>query len=149
MLQIGTPRVRVPRWRVPGAQQPLRGKFCNSQNICLGRPASPSAACRGVAVHRGPEAGAGVPAGASGVGAVAADGDVAGAWRCASGNLIGSVEALNAGVTTIFDWCNATNIPAHADAAIAALQESGIRAMFAYGPPSTPEMYAEGMGAYP
>jgi cytosine/adenosine deaminase-related metal-dependent hydrolase len=53
-----------------------------------------------------------------------------------TGNLLGSFEALNAGVTTVVDWCHCTNTPDHADAAIRALEESGIRAVFAYGPPS-------------
>ena len=53
-----------------------------------------------------------------------------------AGTLLGSYEALNAGVTTIVDWCHATNTPEHADGGIKALQEAGIRAMFAYGPPS-------------
>ncbi len=43
---------------------------------------------------------------------------------------------MNAGVTTIVDWCHATNTPEHADGGIKALQEAGIRAMFAYRPPS-------------
>lgn len=60
-----------------------------------------------------------------------------------AGNLIGAYEALNSGVTTIVDWCNAVNTPAHADAAVAALQETGIRAVFAYGPPSTFDYYLQ------
>ena len=50
-----------------------------------------------------------------------------------AGNIIGTYEALNSGVTTIVDWCNVTNTPEHADAAIGALQEAGIRAMYGYG----------------
>ena len=56
-----------------------------------------------------------------------------------AGNLLGSYEALNAGVTTMVDWCNNIDTPDIADAAIAALQEAGIRSMFAYGPGGRPE----------
>lgn len=49
------------------------------------------------------------------------------------GNLLGAVAALEAGTTTLLDWSHALNTPAHADAAIAALQESGIRGIFAQG----------------
>lgn len=52
-----------------------------------------------------------------------------------AGDLVGAYEALNAGITTIVDWCHCTNSPEHADAAIRALQETGIRSMFAYGWP--------------
>lgn len=50
--------------------------------------------------------------------------------------LAGALEALEGGVTTILDWAHIMNTPAHADAAVAALRESGIRAVFAYGPPN-------------
>ena len=50
-------------------------------------------------------------------------------------NLIGALEQLNAGVTTVLDWCNVVNSPDHAASAISALTETGIRAVFAYGPP--------------
>jgi 5-methylthioadenosine/S-adenosylhomocysteine deaminase len=53
------------------------------------------------------------------------------------GNLVGALDQLNCGVTTLFDWCHIVNTPAHADAAVDALQESGIRAIFAYGTPMT------------
>ena len=56
-----------------------------------------------------------------------------------AGGLIGAYEALNAGVTTVVDWCNNTLSPDHADAAVKALQDSGIRAMFAYGTPTGAE----------
>lgn len=49
------------------------------------------------------------------------------------GNLLGAVSALEAGTTTMLDWSHALNTPAHADAAIAALRESGIRGLFAQG----------------
>ena len=51
------------------------------------------------------------------------------------GNLAGALDQLNAGVTTLFDWCHIVNTPAHADAAVDGLTESGIRAVFGYGTP--------------
>lgn len=53
------------------------------------------------------------------------------------GNLLSVYEALDAGVTTVLDWSHALNTPAHAAAALDALEDSGARAVFAYGPPST------------
>src|SRR5262249_42643645 len=53
------------------------------------------------------------------------------------GNLVGALDQINSGVTTLFDWCHIVNTPAHADAAVDALQETGIRAVFAYGTPMT------------
>lgn len=49
------------------------------------------------------------------------------------GNLLGTLEALDGGITTILDWSHNIDTPDHADAAIAALQESGARAVFAHG----------------
>jgi 5-methylthioadenosine/S-adenosylhomocysteine deaminase len=49
------------------------------------------------------------------------------------GNLLGAVAALESGTTTLLDWSHALNTPAHADAAIEALRESGIRSIFAQG----------------
>jgi len=49
------------------------------------------------------------------------------------GDLFGAFEQLNAGVTTVFDWCHVINTPAHADRAVDALIDSGIRAVFGYG----------------
>jgi cytosine/adenosine deaminase-related metal-dependent hydrolase len=42
--------------------------------------------------------------------------------------------AIDAGITTILDWSHIQSSPEHTDAAIRALQESGMRAVFAYGP---------------
>jgi 5-methylthioadenosine/S-adenosylhomocysteine deaminase len=53
------------------------------------------------------------------------------------GNLIGALDQINSGVTTLLDWCHIVNTPEHADAAVDALQETGIRAVFAYGTPMT------------
>jgi cytosine/adenosine deaminase-related metal-dependent hydrolase len=52
-------------------------------------------------------------------------------------NLLGALESLDAGITTLFDWSHIMNSPAHADAAITALQDAGIRAVFGYGTPGT------------
>jgi cytosine/adenosine deaminase-related metal-dependent hydrolase len=48
-------------------------------------------------------------------------------------NLWGSLECINAGITTLVDWSHIMNTPDHADAAIKGLQESRIRSVFAYG----------------
>ena len=53
------------------------------------------------------------------------------------GNLVGALDQINSGVTTLFDWCHIVNTPNHADAAVDALQDAGIRAVFAYGTPMT------------
>lgn len=50
-----------------------------------------------------------------------------------AGNLLGALEALDAGVTTLLDFSHCTNTPDHADEAIRGLREAGIRAVFAYG----------------
>ena len=52
------------------------------------------------------------------------------------GNLVSALGALNAGVTTVLDWSHIQNTPDHTEATIAGLREAGIRAVFAYGPPS-------------
>jgi 5-methylthioadenosine/S-adenosylhomocysteine deaminase len=51
------------------------------------------------------------------------------------GNLVSTLGAINAGITTILDWSHIQTTPEHTDAAIRALQESGMRAVFAYGQP--------------
>ncbi|WP_049928143.1 amidohydrolase family protein [Halopiger goleimassiliensis] len=51
------------------------------------------------------------------------------------GNLFGALEQLNAGVTTILDWFHVANSPGHTNRAIDALEDAGIRAVFAHGPP--------------
>jgi 5-methylthioadenosine/S-adenosylhomocysteine deaminase len=48
-------------------------------------------------------------------------------------NLAGALECVNAGITTLLDWSHINNTPDHPDAAIRGLQESGIRAVYAYG----------------
>jgi cytosine/adenosine deaminase-related metal-dependent hydrolase len=54
-----------------------------------------------------------------------------------SSNLSGSLECLNAGITTLVDWSHINNTPDHPDAAIQALKETGIRAQYAYGSANT------------
>jgi cytosine/adenosine deaminase-related metal-dependent hydrolase len=49
------------------------------------------------------------------------------------GNLLGAVDALESGVTTILDFSHCNNTPEHADAAVAGLLKAGIRAVFGYG----------------
>jgi len=48
-------------------------------------------------------------------------------------NLIGMLDALDSGITTIVDWSHNNNTPAHADAAIQAVFDSGIRAVWGCG----------------
>jgi len=48
-------------------------------------------------------------------------------------NLLGALEALDAGFTTLYDWSHNNNSPEHADAAVKGLRDSGIRAVFGYG----------------
>jgi 5-methylthioadenosine/S-adenosylhomocysteine deaminase len=52
-------------------------------------------------------------------------------------NLAGALECVNAGITTLVDWSHINNTPEHPDAAINALQETGIRAQYAYGSANT------------
>ena len=51
------------------------------------------------------------------------------------GNLAGALNQINNGVTTLVDWCHNNPTPAHTDAAIEGLHESGIRAIFLHGSP--------------
>jgi cytosine/adenosine deaminase-related metal-dependent hydrolase len=46
---------------------------------------------------------------------------------------ISALGAIDAGVTCILDWSHIGNSPAHTDACIKGLQDSGVRAVFAYG----------------
>jgi cytosine/adenosine deaminase-related metal-dependent hydrolase len=47
---------------------------------------------------------------------------------------LGLAEALSAGVTTTHNWAHNVRSPAHADAEVRAMRESGLRGRFAYGP---------------
>jgi 5-methylthioadenosine/S-adenosylhomocysteine deaminase len=49
--------------------------------------------------------------------------------------LAGALNQLDHGVTTLVDWCHNNPTPQHTDAAVAALRESGIRAVFLHGSP--------------
>ena len=53
-----------------------------------------------------------------------------------AGNLVGLYGAIDAGITTILDWSHIQATREHGDAVIKALQESGMRAVFAYGYPA-------------
>jgi 5-methylthioadenosine/S-adenosylhomocysteine deaminase len=52
-------------------------------------------------------------------------------------NLAGALECINAGITTLLDWSHINNTPDHPDAAVRGLQDSGIRAVYAYGSANT------------
>jgi 5-methylthioadenosine/S-adenosylhomocysteine deaminase len=52
-------------------------------------------------------------------------------------NQWGALECVNAGITTLVDWSHIMNTPDHADAAIAGLQATGLRSVFAFGFPNT------------
>jgi 5-methylthioadenosine/S-adenosylhomocysteine deaminase len=51
------------------------------------------------------------------------------------GNLVSALGAIDAGITTLLDWSHIQGSPAHTDAVIQALRDSGMRAVFAYGFP--------------
>jgi 5-methylthioadenosine/S-adenosylhomocysteine deaminase len=50
-------------------------------------------------------------------------------------NLCGALNQVNCGTTTLVDWCHNNPTPAHTDAGIDGLAESGIRAAFFHGSP--------------
>jgi 5-methylthioadenosine/S-adenosylhomocysteine deaminase len=50
-----------------------------------------------------------------------------------AGNLIGTIEALDSGITTLLDWSHNLNSPEHTNAAVQGLKDSGARAIFAHG----------------
>jgi 5-methylthioadenosine/S-adenosylhomocysteine deaminase len=54
-----------------------------------------------------------------------------------AGNLWGSLECINAGITTLVDWSHIMNTPDHADEAVRGLRDSRIRSVFAFGFPNT------------
>ncbi|QWF84546.1 amidohydrolase family protein [Amycolatopsis sp. CA-230715] len=49
------------------------------------------------------------------------------------GTLLGRVEALQSGITTLLDWCHCTDTPEHGDAALDALLDAPGRSVFCYG----------------
>jgi 5-methylthioadenosine/S-adenosylhomocysteine deaminase len=50
-----------------------------------------------------------------------------------AGNLLGGLEALDSGITTLLDWCHNLKTPDHTDAAVQAHFDSGGRVVFAHG----------------
>ncbi len=54
-----------------------------------------------------------------------------------AGNYLGSLEAIDAGVTTLLDWSHINNTPEHSDEAIRGLRDAGLRAVYCYGNPNT------------
>ncbi|SDZ15097.1 amidohydrolase family protein [Herbiconiux ginsengi] len=48
-------------------------------------------------------------------------------------NYLGGLEALDSGITTLVDWSHNLRTEQHTDAAIAALEDTGMRAVFAHG----------------
>ena len=50
------------------------------------------------------------------------------------GTLLSAAEAITSGITTVHDWCHNIVTPQHAEEDIRALQETGLRARFCYGP---------------
>jgi cytosine/adenosine deaminase-related metal-dependent hydrolase len=51
------------------------------------------------------------------------------------GDLVSALGAIDAGITTLLDWSHIQASPAHTDAVVQALEDSGLRAVFAYGFP--------------
>ncbi|MCA1499801.1 MULTISPECIES: amidohydrolase family protein [unclassified Bradyrhizobium] len=49
--------------------------------------------------------------------------------------LVGALNQINHGVTTLVDWCHNNPTPDHTDAAVRGLIESGVRAAFFHGSP--------------
>jgi 5-methylthioadenosine/S-adenosylhomocysteine deaminase len=49
---------------------------------------------------------------------------------------LAAAEAIHSGITFVHDWCHNVRSPEHAEAALRALQEAGIRARFSYGSPT-------------
>lgn len=50
-------------------------------------------------------------------------------------NLVGALNQINNGATTLVDWCHNNPTPQHSDAAVDALEAAGIRAAFFHGLP--------------
>ncbi len=68
-----------------------------------------------------------------------------------AGNLVSALGTLSAGTTCVLDWSQAQNTPEHSDASIAALKDSGSRAVFGYGFPvrGTPRYWEDPGNQYP
>ncbi len=52
-----------------------------------------------------------------------------------AGNIVSALGAIDAGITSLLDWSHIQTSPAHTEAGIQALKDSGLRAVFAYGFP--------------
>jgi len=50
-----------------------------------------------------------------------------------NGILIGALDALDSGITTLLDWSHNMETPEHADASVAALRDAGLRAVLGHG----------------
>ena len=49
---------------------------------------------------------------------------------------LAAAEAVHSGITFLHDWCHNVRAPEYAEAALRALEETGIRARFSYGSPT-------------
>ena len=61
-------------------------------------------------------------------------------------NLVGALGQIDAGTTTLVDWCHNITTLEHAERAIDGLRDSGIRAVFAHGtakPPTRPKAFSD------
>jgi 5-methylthioadenosine/S-adenosylhomocysteine deaminase len=58
------------------------------------------------------------------------------------GDYAGSLEAINAGITTLLDWSHISNTPEHSDEAVHGLKDAGIRAVYAHGVPGDSAWWA-------
>jgi 5-methylthioadenosine/S-adenosylhomocysteine deaminase len=52
----------------------------------------------------------------------------------------GIAEALDNGITAVFDWCHVINTPEHAEAGVQAHKDMGMRAVFGYGASMTQKL---------
>jgi 5-methylthioadenosine/S-adenosylhomocysteine deaminase len=59
------------------------------------------------------------------------------------GNLLGALNQLRNGTTTILDWCHVVRDAEMTDAAVEGLEQSGVRAVFACGTAKPPERPGE------
>ena len=57
--------------------------------------------------------------------------------------LLGALGQINAGTTTLLDWCHNNSTPDHTDRAIDGLFQSGIRSVFAHGTVKPPQKEGE------
>lgn len=48
-------------------------------------------------------------------------------------NYVGALDALDAGITTLYDWSHNNNSPEHSDATVKGLHDSGVRSIYGYG----------------